>query len=93
MVPSRKGKFDVRSLYKILAYKEAIPFPWKSIWRTNAHSRVVFLAWLAVLGKALTLDNLRKRHLIMVNRCYLCKSDGETVDHLLLHCEVANALW
>jgi hypothetical protein len=29
----------------------------------------------------------------MVNRCYLCKSDGETVNHLLLHCEVENALW
>ena len=23
----------------------------------------------------------------------MCKSDGETVDHLFLHCEVAKALW
>ena len=29
----------------------------------------------------------------MVNRCCLCKSDGESVDHLILHCETASALW
>jgi hypothetical protein len=33
-VPSNKGNFDVRSLYNILASKEAIPFPWKSVWHT-----------------------------------------------------------
>jgi hypothetical protein len=39
------------------------------------------------------LDNLRKRELILINRCCLCKSDGEAVDHILLHSEVASALW
>jgi hypothetical protein len=28
-----------------------------------------------------------------VNRCCLCKRDGETVDHLLVHCDVASTLW
>jgi hypothetical protein len=46
---------------------------------------------MAVLGKVVTLDNLRKRHLIVVNRC--CKFDEDTVDHLFLHCEIANELW
>jgi len=45
------------------------------------------------LGKILTADNLRKRKIIIVDRCYLCKRDGETVDHLLLHCDVASTLW
>ena len=29
----------------------------------------------------------------MVSRCCLCCSDGETVDHLLLHCSFSHGLW
>jgi hypothetical protein len=29
----------------------------------------------------------------MINRCGMCKSSEEIVDHLLLHCEVASTLW
>jgi hypothetical protein len=28
-----------------------------------------------------------------VDRCCLCKRDGETVNHLLLHCDMASTLW
>ena len=92
-VPSSKRKFDVRSFYNILASKEASHFPWKSIWHTKAPSRVAFFTKTAVLGKILTIDNLKKRNLIVINRCCLCKSDGETINHLLLYCEIDCSLW
>jgi hypothetical protein len=62
-------------------------------WRTQAPSRAAFFSWLAALGKSLTLDNLRKRHVIVINRCCICKKTKESVDHLLLHFDVAFALW
>jgi hypothetical protein len=92
--PSCQGKFNVRSFDKILAYKETAHFPWKSIWRTNVPLKVAFsFAWVAALEKILTLDNLRKRQVIVIDRCCMCKKNGESEDHLLLHCEVACVLW
>jgi len=91
--PSKKGVFKVKSYFSSLAGCEGSRFPWKSVWRTQAPPRAAFFAWSAALGKILTADNLRKRKIIIVDRCYLCKRDGETVDHLLLHCDVASTLW
>jgi hypothetical protein len=52
-----------------------------------------FLFVVGSPSKILTVDNLRKRNIIIVDRCCLCKRDGETVDHLILYCDVASTLW
>jgi len=41
----------------------------------------------------LTLDNLMKQHVIVIDRCYMCKKIAESVDNLLLHCDMASSLW
>jgi hypothetical protein len=49
--------------------------------------------WTTALGKILTLNNLRKMNIIAIEWCCMCKICEKSIDHLLLHCEVATELW
>jgi hypothetical protein len=91
--PLKRGKLDVRSFYDVLVPHDNTHFLWKIIWRNKATLRAVFFAWTTSLGKILTADNLRKRHVIIVDWCCICKRNEEFEDHVLLHYEIANALW
>jgi hypothetical protein len=56
----------VQSFFHELSISGVSSFPWRSIWKVKVHLRVSFFFWTVVLGKILTLDNLRKSGLIVV---------------------------
>ena len=60
-IPSKVKGFLVSDYYRILAGTAFFGFPWKSIWKQKIPSRVAFFVWTVALGKCLTIDNLRKR--------------------------------
>ena len=79
--------FEVQGFYRSLSLASLISFLWKMVWQSKVPSRVAFFSWFASLGKI--FDNLSKRHIVVLDWCYICKRCGELVDHLLLHCPIA----
>ena len=53
---------------------------------------MAFFLWVAALGNILIEENLRRRNIILVSWCCMCKRDEVTVDHLLLYCPIARDL-
>ena len=90
---ARNRVFEVRGYYSSFYPPTFVSFPWRMIWQLKVPPRVAFFSWSVSLGKILTIDNLRKRRVIVLDWHYMCKRCGESVDHLLLHCSIAWELW
>jgi hypothetical protein len=90
---SKMRSFEVKTFYKALVCHEAASFPWKGIWRVKAPKWVAFFVWAAALGRILTHDNLCRRRIVVVEWYCMCKKYGESVDLLLLHCDIARVVW
>ena len=43
--------------------------------------------------RILSIENLRKQRVLVVDWYCKCKRSGESIDHLLLHCPVAQEIW
>jgi hypothetical protein len=91
--PSKRGKFEVKSYYQRLTILTGSPFPWKSIWRVKGFFEGDFFLLMVALGKILTLDNVRKMNVVVVEWCCMCKKSGESIYHILINCEVVRDLW
>ena len=90
---AKDGRFSVKSLYKALEPEKLGDFPTRVIWNSLVPPRASFFAWEATWKKVLTLDCIQRRGFSLANRCYLCLSKEESIDHILLHCVLTRSLW
>ena len=95
---SSSGLFTVKSFFLALS-KVSNPIlflPAKFLWSSKAPSKVKALAWIVAHGKVNTNDKLQLRRpykSLCPQWCILCKGNGESIDHLFLHCPVTIGLW
>ena len=88
------GAFEVKSYYyKALSPTGYYSFPLKPICKAKISRKIAFFTWTTTKWKILTMDNLRKQGLCVVDWCSMCKRSGESADHLVLHCCFAYDIW
>jgi zinc-binding in reverse transcriptase len=51
------------------------------------------VAWLMTPNRILTTDNLIRRGWSLVNICFMCRVDCESVDHLFNTCPISRSLY
>lgn len=89
------GKLLVKTFYHHLAGHNRASnsdFLEKMIWKSNALPCITFFTRKAAKQWILTIDNLMKRGITLSNRCFLCKENAESCNHLLLHCPFTQKL-
>ena len=85
--------FSVKSMYKGFDPSPAFDFPYRLVWNPVVPPKIRVFAWEATWGKVLTLNQLKRRGMTLVNRCFMYEEDEENIDHLLIHCKSAKMLW
>ncbi|CAN0839651.1 Putative ribonuclease H protein At1g65750 [Linum grandiflorum] len=88
--------FSVRSMRAALACEKfpgVIDFPAEVVWSKCVPTKVQAFVWMVYYKKVATVDNLQRRGMQMPNRCVLCYSNIETVNHILLHCSFTIKVW
>ena len=71
-------------------------FPIDFVWKLQAPFKVKFFAWLIALEKVNTNDMLQLRRsykALSLDACLSCMENGETVNHIFLHCPLSLGLW
>jgi hypothetical protein len=87
------GAFSSRSAYRIRHEGTVALLGATNIWHAYAPMEFKMHAWLALRRRCWTADRLVRRGLPAPASCKLCNMDGETLDHLSLHCPYARQFW
>eukprot|EP00253_Pinus_taeda_P009579 PITA_09579 len=82
--------------YSFLMEKKgwATPEWWsKNLWQLKCPLKSRIFLWCILKRKIPTWDILQARFFIGPGRCPLCKSDGESINHLFTSCAVSSRIW
>jgi hypothetical protein len=90
------GTLTVKNLYAAIQTQSihSIDTSWFfQLWKWTIPLKLKLFLWLAGKAKILTWDGLRRRGWEGPGICLLCRSSGEDVQHLLIHCAFAKGVW
>ena len=83
------GSVQATLMYELIANISVTSRPagiFVKIWKLNIPVNIICVNWICLSNKVHTWDDLIKKGWIGPNRCCLCKSAAESVDHLFHEC-------
>lgn len=92
-MPGRTGGFSLQSAVESMG-KCSQDVEWKEyVWWKRHITRYAFISWLAFWGRLPTLDRLTQWGVVQEGKCYLCRNQSETNEHLFFTCSYARKVW
>nr|GME18183.1 LINE-type retrotransposon LIb DNA [Ipomoea batatas] len=86
------GMFSVREAYRyIVGGDSSDDVDW--VWKVKTAERCRMFLWLAVKNKLLTNAVRARRQLTDEDGCTACGEYCESIDHIIMHCDVARTCW
>ncbi|CAI0540589.1 unnamed protein product, partial [Linum tenue] len=70
-----------------------VAFPFKLVWIPVVPSKICCFMWMVYHENISTLDNLKRRGMILPNWCILCKCHEESISHIFFLCPFAVTIW
>ncbi|XP_026399073.1 uncharacterized protein LOC113294917 [Papaver somniferum] len=93
-MPDISIEFSVSSATSIVRQKYPNLEGASFIWRKEIHPVLAAQNWKFLRGACATFDLIQGRFKIqLANKCFLCDSAEEFLDHVLFHCSFAARAW
>ncbi|XP_039063088.1 uncharacterized protein LOC120207735 [Hibiscus syriacus] len=87
------GAFSIKDIWQEIRVKEN-KVPWHSlIWFLQHIPKHSLIAWMAILDRLPTRDQLMRMRIITEGNYVLCNDKLESRNHLLFDCDTASNLW
>ncbi|KAF6174510.1 hypothetical protein GIB67_004704 [Kingdonia uniflora] len=91
--PDLMGKFSVKGAFEAIRNKDRTVW-WASFLSNKAiHPRLAMWGWRLCHRKIPTDDKVQTKGLALASRYCLCKTNSETIQHLIWDCSISIQLW
>ncbi|KAJ3672310.1 hypothetical protein LUZ60_007031 [Juncus effusus] len=90
---TENGRFSTHNAYFVLSLGVHTSHKLTTIWSVKVPLKMKVFIWLFKQNRVLTQDNLRRRGMIIINRCSLCCNQLETTQHLAGECLYVQYHW
>ena len=87
--------YKAKDLQKLLTVTVEVDSLVCTVWMNLSPPKVEFFMWLALLGKLNTKEVLLGQEILSNGQtvCSLCSLESESIDHVLMKCNVSWKLW